>query len=139
MTAILALLAKIPILAWILIAALVVIGWQRAQIRHERAQVVALQGVANTLHDANQTNLATIDALKATVADWAQKCTAEVHEARRQAQLSVQADAKRNAEYDVYVKKLHAEAKHDVYVKNWLDMPVPAAAVRSLQQAGSQG
>lgn len=126
----------IPIWVYVLLFAICVIGVQQWRVHHYRAQVVALQDVANTLHDANQTNLATIDALKATVDDWKRKCAANEPEAREQAQASVAADRKSNARLDANIKTLHAEAQNDVSVKTWYEQPVPAAAVRVLAQGG---
>lgn len=137
MTAILALLAKLPMWLYILVFAVCVISVQQWRVHHYRAQAAALQGVANTLHDANQTNLATIDALKATVDDWKHKCAANELEARQQAQASVAADRKSNARLDANIKTLHKEAAHDVSVKAWYEQPLPAAAVRVLAQGGS--
>lgn len=130
-------LRSIPMWAWILTAALCVFGVQQWRVHHYKAQATALQGVANTLHDANQSNLATIDALKATNADWASKCKANEPEARQQAQLSVAGDAKRQAESAASVKKLRESANHDASVKTWMDGSVPADVVRVLAQGGT--
>ena len=123
--------------AWILAAALCVTGVQQWRVHHYRAQATALQGVANTLHDANQTNVDTIASLNATIGEWKDKCSANQPEARQQAQASVQGDAKRKAKADANIKTMRKEAEHDVSVKAWYGQPVPADLVRVLTKNGS--
>ena len=125
-----------PIWVWILTAALCVIGIQQWRVHHYKAQAASLQGVANTLHEANQTNAATIASLNATIGEWKDKCTANQPEARQQAQASVQDDAKRKATADTNVKNLRYRVQHDAIVKSWADVPVPAVAFDSLRKNG---
>ena len=132
-----ALLAKVPMWAWILVAALLVIGVQQWRVHHYRAQAASLQGVANTLHDANLANQATIVALQATADDWARKCSANQPEARQQAQASAQGDAKRRAQAADSIKNLRYQVQHDAIVKSWADVPVPVVAFDSLRKNGS--
>ena len=123
--------------ARILTAALCVIGIQQWRVHHCKAQAASLQGVANTLHDANLANQATIVALQATADDWARKCSANQPEARSEAQASVQGDAKRKATAADSIKNLRYQVKHDAIVKSWSDVPVPAVAFDSLRKNGS--
>lgn len=127
----------VPIWVYVLLFAICVICAQQWRVHHYRAQVAALQGVANTLHDANQTNLATIDALKATVDDWKHKCAANEPEARQQAQLSVEADAKQQAGAHKTIQALQATYDREPTVKAWADTRVPAAVADRLRQAGN--
>jgi hypothetical protein len=136
MTAVLSLLAKVPLWAWVLLIALVVIGWQRAEVSHYRAKTITLQSAVKTFESAQTANLATIKVLLAANADWASKCKANEPEARHEAELSAQGDAKRQAAAQKSVKSLQATYAREPTVKAWADTRVPDAAVRMLTSAG---
>jgi hypothetical protein len=126
----------IPIWVYAAIIALVVIGWQRIEVSHYKAQTVTLQSAAHTFESAQATNLATIKALRAANADWARKCAANEPQARHEAELSVQGDAKRQAGAQKSIKSLQATYEREPTAKAWADTRVPDIAVRMLTGAG---
>lgn len=137
MTAVWALLAKVPLWAWVLLIALGVIGWQRVELRHCEARAVTLKSAVSTFQDAQTTNLSTIATLERANTDWADKCKANQPEARQQAQLSAQADAKRQAGAAKSIKSLQATYASEPTVKAWADTRVPAAVADRLREAGN--
>ena len=138
MTAVLSLLAKVPLWAWALLIALGVIGWQRIEVSHYRDKTVTLQSVVETFESAQATNLATINALQVTNTDWASKCKANEPEARHEAELSAQGDAKRQATAQKSIKLLQATYEREPTVKAWADVPVPRVVADRLREAGNQ-
>jgi hypothetical protein len=124
------------VLAGTLLIALGVIGWQRIEVSHYRARTVTLQSAVETFESAQKTNLATIVALMAANADWASKCKANEPEARHEAELSAQGDAKRKATAKKSTQSLQATYAREPTVKAWADTRVPDAAVRMLTSAG---
>ena len=124
--------------AWILTAVLLVIGVQQWRVHHYEAQAASLQSVANTLHDANQTNVATIASLLAAVNEWKRKCAANEPQAHHEAELSVQGDAKRQASAQKSIKSLQATYEREPTVKAWADVPVPRVVADRLREAGNQ-
>jgi hypothetical protein len=118
--------------------ALVVIGWQRIEVSHYRARADTLQSAIHTFESAQTTNLATIKALQGANADWARKCAANQPQARHEAELSVQADAKRQASAQKSIKSLQATYEREPTVKAWADVPVPRVVADRLREAGNQ-
>lgn len=131
---VLALLAGIPMLFYVIALALCVIGVQQWRVHHYRTRAETFQSAVDTFKSAQTTNLATIAKLQGANADWADKCKANQPEARHEAALSVQADAKRQAAAAANIKTLRSEAEHDVSVKAWLAQPVPDSVTRILRQ-----
>lgn len=129
-----AVIAKV--LAGLLLAALIVIGWQRVEVSHYRARAETFQSAVNTFQSAQKTNLATIAKLQAANDDWASKCRANQPEARREAQLSVQGDAKRQAGAAKSIKSLQATYASEPTVKAWADTRVPRAVADRLRETG---
>ena len=125
-------------MAILLALALLTIGIQTWRVSHYKARADSLQAVANTLHEANQTNLATIADLQVANRQWADKCTANQPEARQQAQLSVQGDAKRQAAAQKSIKSLRATYEREPTVRAWADVPVPRVVADRLREAGNQ-
>lgn len=128
---------SIPIWLYIAIIALGVTGWQRIEAGHYRARAVTLQSAVDTFQSAQKTNLATIATLQGANTDWANKCKANQPEARHEAQLSVQADAKRQAGAAKSIKSLQATYASEPTVKAWADTRVPAAVAGRLREAGN--
>ena len=124
------------ILATLLLAALVCIGVQQWRVSHYRSQAVTFKSALDTFQSANQTNLATIVALKAANTDWASKCAANEPQARHEAKLSAQGDAKRQAGAQKSIKSLQVTYEREPTVKEWADARVPDIAVRMLTSAG---
>lgn len=124
------------VLAGLLLAALIVIGWQRVEVSRYKSQAVTLQSAVDTFQSAQKTNLATIAKLQGANAGWASKCKANQPEARHEAQLSVQGDAKRQASAAKSIKLLQATYASEPTVKAWADTRVPAAVADRLREAG---
>jgi hypothetical protein len=124
------------ILAALLLAALLVIGIQQWRVSHYKAQTVTLQSAVVTFESAQKANLATIVALEAANDDWAGKCAANEPQARHEAELSAQADAKRQASAQKSIKSLQATYEREPTAKAWADTRVPDIAVRMLTSAG---
>jgi hypothetical protein len=141
MTAILALLAKLPMWLYILIFAVCIIGVQQLRIHHAHAQVTALQGVANTLHEANQTNQATIVALKATNDKWARDNAANLANAKVYTDAALEYAKQQQAAAKSANEKLKALYAKQPDAKAWADLPVPAGVAHVAdsmrEQAGS--
>lgn len=136
MTAILALLAKLPMWLYILVFAVAVIGAQQWRIRHAHAQLTALQGVANTLHEANVANQATIVALKRANETWAGKYAADVAKASKEAQDATAYAEQQHRAAQSAQKALHDLSQAHPEVRAWADVVVPPSVVRVL--TGSQ-
>lgn len=128
----------VKILAGLLLIALVVIGWQRVEVGHYKAQAVSAQKAQKDLQKAQKANLGTIATLQGANAGWASKCKANQPEARHEAQLSAQADAKRQAGAVKSIKSLQATYASEPTVKAWADTRVPAAVADRLREAGNQ-
>jgi hypothetical protein len=141
MTAILALLAKLPMWLYILIFAVCIIGVQQLRIHHAHAQLTALQGVANTLHEANQTNQATIVALKAANDKWARENAANLANAKTYTDAAMEYAHQQQAAAATANAKLKALYAKQPDAKTWADVPVPAGVARVAdgmrEQAGS--
>lgn len=132
-----ALFAKIPLWAWALLIALGAIGWQHIEIRHARAEADAARSETAAVKAANIANLATISKLQQANTDWASKCKANQPEARHEAQLSAQGDAKRQAEASKSIASLRATYEHEPTVKAWASVPLPRVVADRLRQAGN--
>lgn len=128
---------SIPIWVYAAIIALGVIGWQRVEVGHYKAQAVTLHSAVDTFQSAQKTNLATIAKLQGANADWASKCRANQPEARHEAQLSAQGDAKRQASAAKSIKSLQATYEREPTVKAWADTRVPASVADRLREAGN--
>lgn len=128
---------SIPIWVYAAIIALGVIGWQRVEVSHYKAQSVTLQSAVLTFKSAQKTNLSTIAKLQGANADWAGKCKANQPEAFHEAQLSVQGDARRQASAAKSIKLLQATYASEPTVKAWADTRVPAAVADRLREAGN--
>ena len=126
----------VKVLAGLLLIALGVIGWQRIEVSHYRAKTVTLQSAVVTFESVQKTNQATIGTLQRANADWASKCKANEPQARHEAELSVQGDAKRQAGAQKSIKSLQATYEREPTVKAWADTRVPDAAMRMLTSAG---
>jgi uncharacterized membrane protein affecting hemolysin expression len=133
-----AILAKVPMWIYILLFAACVIGVQQWRIHHYRAQATALQSVANTLHEANQTNVATIVALKATNDKWARDNAANLANAKVYADAALEYAKQQQAAAKSANEKLKALYARDSVAKAWADVDLPADVVSVLrEQAGS--
>lgn len=124
----------IKILAGLLLACLICIGIQQWRVSHYKARAESLQSVANTLHEANVANQATIAALKSANDQWADKYAADAAKANAAAEASRQSDAARIDKLTQLSKRLAELIKHDANVKNWSVTDVPADVVRVLAQ-----
>ena len=129
---------SIPIWVYAVIIALGVIGWQRIEVGHYKAEAVTWQSAVATFQSAQKANLATIATLQRANTDWASKCKANQPEARHEAQLSVQADAKRQAGAAKSIKSLQATYASEPTVKAWANTRVPVAVADRLREAGNQ-
>lgn len=129
----------IPIWLYILVFAVAVIGVQQWRIHHAHAQLTALQGVANTLHEANQANLATIATLKAANDKWARENAANLANAKVYTDAAMAYAKKQQAEADAAKAKLKAIYERQPDAKAWASVAVPASVTRVLrEQADSQ-
>jgi uncharacterized membrane protein affecting hemolysin expression len=137
MTAILALLAKLPMWLYILIFAIAIIGVQQLRIHHAHAQVTALQGVANTLHEANQTNVATIATLEAANRKWADDNAANLANAKVYADAAMEYAKQQQAAAESANAKLKALYAKQPDAKAWADARMPDAVVRVLTEGGT--
>lgn len=127
----------IPIWLYIALAALLAIGVQQWRVSHYKAQAETFQSAVVTFQSAQTTNLATIATLQAANADWASKCAAKQPEARHEAQMSAQGDAKRQAEASKSIASLRATYEHEPTVKAWASVPLPRVVADRLRQAGN--
>lgn len=126
MTAILALLAKLPMWLYILVFAVAIIGLQQWRIHHYRAQATSLQSVANTLSEANQTNVATIATLKAANDQWARENAASLANAKIYADAAMEYAKQQQAAAESANAKLRAIYAKQPDAKAWASVPLPA-------------
>lgn len=124
-------------MAILLALALAAIGIQQWRIHHAHAQLTALQGVANTLHDANQKNIATIATLKAANDKWARENAANLANAKIYTDAAMAYAKKQQAEADAAKAKLKAIYERQPDAKAWADARVPDSVVRVLAQSGA--
>jgi len=124
-------------MAILLVIALAAIGVQQWRIHHAHAQLIALQGVANTLHEANQANQATIATLKAANDKWARENAANLADAKIYTDAAMAYAKKQQAEADAAKAKLKAIYERQPDAKAWADIRVPDSVVRVLAQSGA--
>lgn len=136
MTAVLALLAKVPIWAWALLIALGVIGWQHVEVSHYRAQATSAKAAVVAVKAANAANLATIVALKAANDRWARDNAANLADAKVYTDAAMAFAKKQQAEADAAKAKLRASYERQPDAKAWADARVPDSVVRVLTSAG---
>jgi hypothetical protein len=128
---------KIPLLAWLALAALCVIGIQQWRVSHYKARAESLQSVANTLHEANVANQATIATLKAANDKWARDNAANLADAKVYTDAAMVFAKKQQAEADAAKAKLKAIYERQPDAKAWADARVPDSVVRVLAQSGA--
>ncbi|THD06120.1 hypothetical protein [Rhodanobacter lindaniclasticus] len=126
----------IPIWAYIILAALLAIGIQQWRVSHYKARVESLQSVANTLHEANVANQATIKALQAANDKWARESAANLANAKIYTDAAMAFAKKQQAEADAAKAKLRAIYERQPDAKAWADARVPDSVVRVLTSAG---
>lgn len=136
MTALLALLGKVPVWIWLALIALGVIGWQHIEVTHYKAAAVSAKAETVAVKAANVANLATITKLEQANRDWADKYAADVATATKAAQ-----DAKTYAEAQHRAAQAAQKALNDAYAahpdaKAWADSVVPSSVVRVLTGSG---
>lgn len=121
-------------LAALLLVCLIGLSVQTWRASHYKARAESLQGVANTLHEANVANQATIVALKRANETWAGKYAADVAKAAKEAQDAIAyAEQQRRAARDAQEALRHAYASHPT-AKAWADVVVPESVSRILRQ-----
>jgi hypothetical protein len=130
-------LRAIPMWAWILTAALCVFGVQQWRVGHYKARAESLQSVANTLHEANVANQATIATLKAANDKWARENAANLANAKIYTDAAMAYAKKQQAEADAAKAKLKAIYERQPDAKAWADARVPDSVVRVLAQSGA--
>lgn len=120
-------------MAILLALAIAAIGIQQWRVSHYKARAESLQSVANTLHDANVANQATIVALKAANAEWADKCRADEPLARSEAEKAIQYESRQHVAVAQSIAAMKVTYEHDPTVKAWASVALPDAAVRVLE------
>lgn len=133
MAAALALLRRVPIWVWVLIASLAVIGVQRVELSHYRARAATDAATIASYRDAQATNLAALATLRLANTQWAEKYAAQLQNAK------VYVDALRDYSTKLEAKKTAAEHtiqviyEHDPSARAWADQPVPVAVADRLR------
>lgn len=124
-------------LAILLLVCLIGLGVQTWRASHYRARAESLQGVANTLHEANVANQAAIADLRAANEAWAGKYAADVAKASKEAQdAAAYAEQQHRAAQNAQ-KALHDLSQAHPEVRAWAESAVPADVVRVLTQGGA--
>jgi hypothetical protein len=124
------------ILGALLLLALAGFGIQSWRVSHCESTVTAFRSAVATFESAQKTNLATIAALKATNADWANKCAVHEPEARSEADKAAAYAKHQQAAGTAAKKAIHDLSASHPQVRDWYSAPVPADVVRIL--AGGQ-
>lgn len=124
-------------LAILLLACLIGLGVQTWRASHYKARAESLQGVANTLHEANVANQATIVALKRANETWAGKYAADVAKASKEAQDATAYAEQQHRAAQSAQKALHDLSQAHPEVRAWADVVVPPSVVRVLAQGGA--
>ena len=133
MIAILGLLRKVPVWAWLALAAAGVIGWQHVEISHYRSKVAALQAQSAAYVAAQQTQLATIAQLKLANQQWAGKDAADLALGKTYADAATQYALKQQAQKQSAQHTIKVIYAHDPAARQWADGRVPAAIADQLR------
>lgn len=123
-------------MAILLALAIAAIGIQQWRVSHYKARAESLQSVANTLHEANVANRATIATLKAANDKWARDNAANLADAKVYTDAAMAFAKKQQAEADAAKAKLKAIYERQPDAKAWADARVPDSVVRVLTQSG---
>jgi len=131
--AILGLLRKVPVWAWLALAAAGVIGWQHVEISHYRSKVAAVQAQSAAYVSAQQTQLATIAQLKLANQQWAGKDAADLALGKTYADAATQYALKQQAQKQSAQHTIKVIYAHDPAARQWADGRVPAAIADQLR------
>ena len=131
-------LRKVPIWAWLALAAAGVIGWQHIEISHYRSKIAAVQAQSAAYVSAQQTQLATIAQLKLANQQWAGKDAADLALGKTYADAATQYALKQQAQKQSAQHTIKVIYEHDPSARQWSALPVPAGIADSLRiNAGS--
>ena len=138
MSAVLAVLGKVPLWVWIALLAAGVIVVQHLEVKHAKAQIIALNTETDSLKASAYANLTTIAKLEAANKQWASKDAADLALGKTYAdaaeQYSQQMQAQRNAAQTT-IQRIYT---HDPSARQWAALPVPVGIADSLRaNAGS--
>lgn len=129
MSAILGLLAKVPIWAWALLACAGVIGVQSIELHYDRQAIASYKVGAKSYSDAAATNLQTIASLKASNTAWAAKYAADMAMGKTYTTAAVQYALQQQAQNTKARQTIERIYVHDPSARQWGDAPVRADAV----------
>ena len=125
---------SIPIWVYAAIIALGIIGWQRVEVGHYKAQAITFKSAVLTFKSAQDTNLETIAKLQAANKAWADKSAADTVAAAKAAQdAKAYAESLQRAARAAQEALRHAYASHPT-AKAWADVVVPEPVSRILRQ-----
>jgi hypothetical protein len=130
---ILGLLRKVPVWAWLALAAAGIIGWQHIEIAHYRSKLASVQLQSAAYVAAQKTQLDTIAKLELSNRQWAAKSAADL------AATKVYFDAAK--EYSLQQQKQKEAAQHTIRViyahdssaRKWAADKPPAVVADSLR------
>jgi len=131
--AVLGLLRKVPVWAWLALAAAGVIGWQHVEISHYRSKVAAVQAQSAAYVAAQKTQLATIARLKLANQQWAGKDAADLALGKTYADAATQYALKQQAQKQSAQHTIKVIYAHDPAARQWADGRVPAAIADQLR------
>ena len=137
MIAILGLLRKVPVWAWLALAAAGVIGWQHVEISHYRSKMAALQAQSAAYVAAQKTQLATIARLKLANQRWAAKDAADLALGKTYADAAEHYAQQQQSQKQTAQHTIQVIYEHDPSAKHWADQPVPDAVAASLHDNAS--
>ena len=133
MIAVLGLLRKVPVWAWLALAAAGVIGWQHVEISHYRSKVAAVQAQSAAYVAAQKTQLATIATLQQANRDWAHKDAADLALSKTYADAAEQYAQQMQTQRNTATHKLTVIYAQFPSVEAWsIASSTPAAVVDQL-------
>lgn len=126
------LLRKVPLWAWLALAALCVIGWQHIEISHYRSKIADVQAQSAAYVSAQQTQLATIATLQEANKRWASKDAADLALGKTYADAATQYAQQQQAQKQSAQHTIKVIYAHDPAARQWADGRVPAAIADQL-------
>ncbi len=137
MTAVLALLAKVPVWVWLALAAAGVIGWQHLEISHYRSKVAALQAQSAAYVATQKTQLASIAALQLANRGWAAKYAADMAMSKSYAEAAMRYARQQQAAADASSHKLQVVYDNVPAARQWAAQVVPESIAKQLRMNAS--
>lgn len=133
----LAFLKLVPWWVWLVLAWILFAGVQTVRVHHLSAEVVSYQVSAKTYKSAQAINLATIDTLQRSNAQWTETYKARLALAQSYISANIQYQNQLQSQLSAARKQLGAVYATDPKARAWANQRVPDAVSEQLRAAAS--